>query len=65
MDDVVLRPRHSGYPKYSSWKIRVHENSGIKNCYSIFVLKSYYPKFQVEVWVLLDIPKLRNSTIFK
>jgi hypothetical protein len=38
---------HSGYPKNSGRVIRVVRNSGIKNCYPIFVPKKHYPKFRV------------------
>jgi hypothetical protein len=42
-----IKAGHSGYPKNSGRVIRVVGNSGIKNCYPIFVLKKHYSKFRV------------------
>jgi hypothetical protein len=44
---VGTKAGHSGYPKNLGQVIRVVENSGIKNCYLIFIPKKNYPKFRV------------------
>jgi hypothetical protein len=37
----------AGGPKHSGWVIQVNINSGIENCYPMFIPKKYYPKFRV------------------
>jgi hypothetical protein len=63
-----VKARHSGYPKISGRVIRVVRNSGIENCYPIFVPKKHYPKF----WVpdnsgsgFTDIPKIDKTNHFR